>query len=71
MKFIDAQEELPPEGLLVEVRGDYTPEGFGYPKAYLRDYKGDGKLQWCSTEWRGTVAIRQWRKIMKKEKSNA
>lgn len=64
--FIDVTEKLPSEGLIVEVRGDYTPDKYYYPKAYLRDYDGSGKLKWCSSEWRGTVAIRQWQPIGQK-----
>lgn len=56
-------DKLPAEGEMVEVRGDYTPDTFTYPKAYLRDYEGNGKLSWSSTEWRGSVAIREWRKL--------
>lgn len=63
MDWINASEKLPEENVLVQVRGRYTAEGFDYPKAYLRDLRGDGKLEWCSTEWRGTVAIREWREI--------
>jgi hypothetical protein len=64
MDFIDVTKEMPPEGLMVEVRGDYTPDNHSYPRAYLRDYHGNGNLEWSSTEWRGTVAIRQWRRII-------
>lgn len=63
MDWISVEIEMPPEGEMVEVKGDYTADGFDFPKAYRRDYHGNGNLEWCSTEWRGTVAVRFWRKI--------
>lgn len=53
----NVSEELPEMNKKVEVRGDYTPDKYEYPRAYW-----DGK-EWQSTEWRGTVAIRFWREI--------
>lgn len=55
--WTDAGESLPEENQIVEVRGDYTPDTCEYPQSVWT-----GK-EWSSQEWRGMVAVRQWRVI--------
>ncbi len=56
--WIDVNNQMPLLGRRVPVRGNHTPDGWGYPRAYLM--KMNGRLIWMSNEWRGTVAIQFW-----------
>lgn len=58
--WIPVTERMPEMGRTFPVFGEYTPEGYGFPKAYRRDVFGDGNIIWCSTQWRGTVGITYW-----------
>jgi hypothetical protein len=60
MAWIDVAERMPALGKQVFVRGRYIPEGTGNPMSYRRDLFNNGKIVWCSNEWRGTVAITHW-----------
>lgn len=60
MPWIAVTERLPEAGKMVRVFGEHTPEGHGFPKAYLRDAFNTDNVAWCSTEWRGTVGITHW-----------
>lgn len=63
--WVAVTTELPPLGVRVPVRGDYVREGTGHPIAYRREEPTYGVSnrrgwRWESTEWRGTVAVREW-----------
>lgn len=67
-EWIPVEQELPPIGERVEVKGQHTPEGIWWPISYrreamrgLRSHKGT--WTWESIEWRGTVGITHWRRI--------
>lgn len=62
----DVAEELPAMQMRVEVRGEYTPDGMGWPIAYRtqRD-AGAAGWRWESNEWRGMSGVKQWRPIQK------
>ena len=60
MAWISTKERLPKPYQMVYVYGEYTPQGFSNPKAYLRDVFKPNEFIWCSTEWRGTAGITHW-----------
>jgi hypothetical protein len=60
--WIAVEERLPECGKPVLVKGHYTPPGYAYPTASLRE-PGDSATHfgpWASRESRGSMGITHW-----------
>lgn len=59
--WIRVDERLPPLGVSVYVRGQYTPDAYPNPRASRQEGERARAFgPWSSNEWRGMVAITEW-----------